>query len=161
MSVDILGNGIAGSPIRSLTGPGLPVSAPSPVEKIRAFEEAIDSAYTRDVAPVKFAQSVNPAIASDAVAPLPGSSVSGLSGPKNEVDEARPGDAILSGLGRMRSVFSKQEAGLANTMASTSASVESMLHLQMNMVQYSLLIDVASKITGKLTQSVDSLVKGQ
>ena len=162
MSVDILGKSIVESPFRLGNGSGFPIKALSPVDKIRALDEALENARTSNMAttaPVQIAQLANPAIATDATAPV--AQIRDVIAPNAATEQSRPGDAILSGLGRIQSVFAQQEAGLAATMESTNVSVGSMLQLQMNMVQYSVLIDVASKITGKLTQSVDSLVKGQ
>jgi type III secretion system YscI/HrpB-like protein len=36
-----------------------------------------------------------------------------------------------------------------------------MMQLQADMVQYSVLVDVSSKLAGKVTTSIDSLMKGQ
>ncbi len=71
------------------------------------------------------------------------------------------GDAILSGLKKLQGVFSERQRQLNETIEAPSLSAKSMMRIQMDMVQYTLMIDVASKVSGKLTQSVDALVKGQ
>lgn len=71
------------------------------------------------------------------------------------------GDAILSGLGRLQGIFTSKQNTITSAINSTSMSAQSLMKIQMDMVQYTLLIDVASKVTGKVTQSVDTLVKGQ
>ena len=77
------------------------------------------------------------------------------------VNPATEGDAILSGLKKLQGVFSDRQRELNDTIESPSLSAQSLMRIQMDMVQYTLMIDVASKVSGKLTQSVDSLVKGQ
>lgn len=72
-----------------------------------------------------------------------------------------PGDTILSGLKKLQGEFSDKQSMLIRDIDSPSTSTSALLKLQMDMVQYTLMIDVASKITGKMTQAVDSLTKGQ
>jgi type III secretion system YscI/HrpB-like protein len=71
------------------------------------------------------------------------------------------GDAILSGLGKLQGIFANKQGELTSAINSGSLSAQSLMKVQMDLVQYTLLIDVASKVTGKVTQSVDTLVKGQ
>jgi type III secretion system YscI/HrpB-like protein len=78
-----------------------------------------------------------------------------------KVNPTTEGDAILSGLKKLQGVFADREQQLNQTIESPSLSAQSLMRIQMDMVQYTLMIDVASKVSGKLTQSVDSLVKGQ
>ena len=79
----------------------------------------------------------------------------------NVVNPATEGDAILSGLKKLQGVFSNRQRELNETIEAPNLSAQSLMRIQMDMVQYTLMIDVASKVSGKLTQSVDSLVKGQ
>ncbi len=72
-----------------------------------------------------------------------------------------PGDTILSGLKKLQGEFSDRQSMLIRDIDTPSTSTSALLKLQMDMVQYTLMIDVASKITGKMTQAVDSLTKGQ
>ena len=72
-----------------------------------------------------------------------------------------PGDTILSGLKKLQGEFSDKQSMLIRDMDAPSTSTSALLKLQMDMVQYTLMIDVVSKITGKMTQAVDSLTKGQ
>ena len=72
-----------------------------------------------------------------------------------------PGDTILSGLKKLQGEFSDKQSTLVRDIDEPSTSTNALLKLQMDMVQYTLMIDIASKITGKMTQAVDSLTKGQ
>lgn len=77
------------------------------------------------------------------------------------VKPASEGDTILSGLKKLQGVFSDRQRQLNETIEVPNLSAQTLMRIQMDMVQYTLMIDVASKVSGKLTQSVDSLVKGQ
>ncbi|NIZ12011.1 EscI/YscI/HrpB family type III secretion system inner rod protein [Phaeobacter sp. HF9A] len=85
----------------------------------------------------------------------------GLAGPEVGSVEATPGQTILSGLERMRSVFDDKIGGIGNRMEHTEMSVQAMVSLQAEVVEYSVLVDVSSKLAGKSTQAMDSLMKGQ
>ncbi|MBU2534441.1 MAG: type III secretion system inner rod subunit SctI [Alphaproteobacteria bacterium] len=69
------------------------------------------------------------------------------------------GDAILGGLSRLREAFDIQQSRLGQ-MADASTGSE-LIAVQLEVVQYSMLVDVTSKLTGKATQSFDTLMKGQ
>lgn len=78
----------------------------------------------------------------------------------------RTGDSILGGLSRLRGVFDAQEARIGEVVAGrgvspTAAATEVLFAAQFEMVQYTMLVDVTSKLTGKATQSFDTLMKGQ
>ena len=73
---------------------------------------------------------------------------------------ATTGDTILGGLSRLREVFDTQHARLTD-MTGLKPDAGGLIAAQMEVVQYSLLIDVTSKMTGKATQSFDTLMKGQ
>jgi type III secretion system YscI/HrpB-like protein len=69
------------------------------------------------------------------------------------------GDAILGGLSRLREAFDAQQNRLGQ-LADASTGSE-LIAVQLEVVQYSMLVDVTSKLTGKATQSFDTLMKGQ
>lgn len=75
--------------------------------------------------------------------------------------DAPQGDAILNGLQRLRGAFDGGLARLDQVISAPSVDVQTLLAVQMEMVNYSLLVDTTSKLTGKSTQSFDSLMKGQ
>jgi len=87
-----------------------------------------------------------------------GKSVDGIDmGPS--VDDG-DGGFILEGLSRLRGVFDAQAARI-NTLSSQPINgTEKLMALQAEMVKYSLLVDVTSKLTGKSTQVFDTLLKG-
>lgn len=81
-----------------------------------------------------------------------------------ELDGAvRPsdGDTILGGLQKLRGAFDARHARVGEIMASKSVDTNALLAMQMEVAQYTLLVDVSSKLTGKTTQSLDTLMKGQ
>ncbi|WP_298959711.1 type III secretion system inner rod subunit SctI [uncultured Methylobacterium sp.] len=76
---------------------------------------------------------------------------------------ARPseGDAILGGLQRLRGTFEARHDRIGALMRGSAVDTETLLSMQMEIAQYTLLVDVSSKLTGKTTQSLDTLMKGQ
>ena len=73
---------------------------------------------------------------------------------------ANPGNFILDGWSQLRSVFDQQALSLNTASAQGINGTERMIATQIEMAKYSLLLDVTSKLTGKLTQHVDTLLKG-
>lgn len=69
------------------------------------------------------------------------------------------GDTILGGLSKLREIFDVQQSKLAGIGYTDSAS--GLIVAQLEVVKYSMLVDVTSKLTGKATQSFDTLMKGQ
>lgn len=76
-------------------------------------------------------------------------------------DGSTGGQSILDGLSRIRGAFDSQLAGVNDKIMNSSMDVTSMMQVHANVVQYSLLVDVSSKLAGKTTQAVDTLMKGQ
>ena len=77
------------------------------------------------------------------------------------VDSKQTGDTILEGLQKLRGVFDAQEARINSVMSEPNADFQTLMALQMEVVKFSLLVDVTSKLTGKSTQAFDTLMKGQ
>ena len=71
------------------------------------------------------------------------------------------GQSILDGLSRIRGAFDEQLAGVNEKVMGSSMDVTSMMAVHADVVKYSLLVDVSSKLAGKSTQAVDTLMKGQ
>ncbi|PDT90819.1 EscI/YscI/HrpB family type III secretion system inner rod protein [Bradyrhizobium sp. Y36] len=71
------------------------------------------------------------------------------------------GDTILHGLQNLRGVFDKQEARIGNLASARAADTNTLLAMQMEVAKFSVLVDVTSKLTGKSTQALESLLKGQ
>ena len=71
------------------------------------------------------------------------------------------GQSILDGLSRIRGAFDQQLAGVNEKVLGSSMDVTSMMAVHADVVKYSLLVDVSSKLAGKSTQAVDTLMKGQ
>lgn len=72
-----------------------------------------------------------------------------------------PGQSILDGLGRMRSIFDQQVSGVASAGQREVLDTATLMTLQSDVVRYTLLVDVTSKLAGKSTQALDTLMKGQ
>ncbi len=71
------------------------------------------------------------------------------------------GDAILQGLQKLRGVFDRRESIVTRLMGSSVVDTRTLMAMQMEVAQFSLLVDVTSKLTGKSTQAFDTLMKGQ
>ena len=71
------------------------------------------------------------------------------------------GDAILNGLQSVRGVFAAQEARLTDLASRPTTDVNTLMAIQMEVIKFSVLIDVGSKLTGKSTQALDALMKSQ
>lgn len=73
----------------------------------------------------------------------------------------REGDAILGGLQRLRGTLDARHTRIGSLMEGNSVDTNSLIAIQMEVAQYTLLVDVSSKLTGKATSSLDTLMKGQ
>ena len=80
---------------------------------------------------------------------------------KQPVSPAQGGDSILDGLQKLRTVFDKQQGRINQIMASPVTDMKTLLAVQMEVVNFTVLVDVTSKLTGKSTQAFESLLKGQ
>ena len=76
-------------------------------------------------------------------------------------DDVGPGNSILNGLEQLRAVFDGQYGAVNERLTGTSFDVHAMIALQADIVEYSVLVDVSSKLAGKVTTAIDSLMKGQ
>lgn len=71
------------------------------------------------------------------------------------------GDVILDGLQQLRTAFDVREERIAGLMSSTSVNANTLMAMQVEAANFTLLTDVASKLAGKSTQAIDTLMKGQ
>lgn len=85
----------------------------------------------------------------------------GLDGTGRAEGTATDGDMILDGLQRLRGVFDAREARVSEMMNRTTLDANTMIAVQMEMTNFTLLVDITSKLTGKSTQAFDTLMKGQ
>lgn len=138
---------------------------PNPAELDR-FRQAMERAGMIEkpveiAPPVRVAQLVQPGTATDAVGAA-NRAVQGLElGPGTD-SAAGTGTAILEGLGQLRSIFDRQLDGVAqSTTMNNPFDYNRMMELQAQLVEFSLVVDVTSKLAGKSTQALDSLLKGQ
>lgn len=117
-------------------------------------------------APVRVAQLADPATATDAQTPVDSANaanraVQGLE-LGTETETAGTGTTILEGLGKLRGIFDAElgEINKRSTMSNPYDTV-ALMDLQAKLVEFSLVVDVTSKLAGKSTQALDSLMKGQ
>ncbi len=71
------------------------------------------------------------------------------------------GDLILHGLQKVRSFFSAREAQLNNLVSGSMVDTNRLFAFQMEIMNFSLVATVASKLTGTSTRTLESLLKGQ
>jgi len=69
-------------------------------------------------------------------------------------------DAVLQGLERLRDTFSEQETRVSELLSGSIPGADGLITLQYAMMNYSILIDVTSKLAGKAAQGLDTLMKG-
>ena len=137
-----------------LSGTGADSSAASPApdaSRIERFQQIFQE--SRDARPdgVQAAQPLDQGARGDALRTL---ELNQLASPLSST-----GDAILGGLSRLRETFDVQQARLGQMVNGSTAA--ELVAVQLEVVQYSMLVDVTSKLTGKATQSFDTLMKGQ
>ncbi len=84
-----------------------------------------------------------------------------LSKEASTADQNTTGQGILDGLSNLRGVFDNQEAAITGISSTSLSNSTQLINLQLEVVKYSMLMDVTSKLTGKATQSFDTLMKGQ
>lgn len=85
----------------------------------------------------------------------------GLEGVPSEAINPAPGDMILNGLQKMRGVFDARESRVVELMNRSTVDAGTLMAVQMEMTNFTLLVDISSKLTGKSTQALDTLMKGQ
>lgn len=152
MTDAVLGSGAFQVAQANVTGVEAPAATPQDATRADRFQAVFDRAAA-ERAEVTAAQPGAEANAADRQRALDTLQLGG---------EARPatGDSILGGLERLRGVFDAQAARV-ESVAGVQGSTGALIAAQFEVVQYTLLVDVTSKLTGKATQSFDTLMKGQ
>lgn len=140
----------------------------APNSAVARFDEAMHAASAP--APVQFAQvqqanSVTDAVPLTAV-PGAGRPIEATSATERavrglELTDEGPGQSILDGLGRLRSIFDTQTNAVADITTGQVLDATTLMSLQAEVVRYTVLVDVSSKLAGKSTQALDALMKGQ
>lgn len=82
-------------------------------------------------------------------------------GVRPDAARVQTGDAILGGMQKLRGIFDASQNRISSIGTSNVTGVETIMAMQREVVHYSLLVDVTSKLSGKATQTVDQLMKGQ
>ncbi len=88
-----------------------------------------------------------------------GSPVEGATPPV--ASQERHGDMILDGLSYLRDTFDRQTERVGGITSMPISGTEKLIATQVEIVKFTLLMDVTSKLTGKSTQTFDTLMKGQ
>jgi type III secretion system YscI/HrpB-like protein len=144
--------------------PAEPLQASQPAARIDAFENAM-ARHAAERNTVEVAQ-VDPAgVQPTGATPAANADERARAGLGLEgVDQVAPksaGDVILQGVEKMRGVFDARETRINQLMSSPTIDARTMMAMQMEMTNFSVLVDVSSKLTGKTTQTLDTLMKGQ
>ena len=71
------------------------------------------------------------------------------------------GDVVLSGLQKLRGAFDGELSKLSNVTTGNFTSSEGLFKVQAEFANFSMLMEVSSKLAGKGTQAFESLLKGQ
>jgi type III secretion system YscI/HrpB-like protein len=158
----------AGAPSVRPVSPADPAAGTA--ERFAAAMERASGASASQAAnaPVKVAQAQNPTVVDAAPAATTNVDAQerarralGLDAPAQVTRPAPAGDTILDGLQKLRGVFDAQQARINQALSQPMTSVNTLLAVQMEVVNFSMLVDVTSKLTGKSTQAFDTLLKGQ
>lgn len=138
--------------------------------RVAAFQDSMTRAAASEpilVAQIDPAQA--PAVVSDATAVDGGADAGaaararealGLEAPAATVPPTG-GDMILDGISRLRGVFDAREARLSEIMQSGAVDSRTLMAMQMEVTQFTMLVDISSKLTGKSTAVFETLMKGQ
>ncbi|WP_341367282.1 type III secretion system inner rod subunit SctI [Yoonia sp. BS5-3] len=152
------------------------IPAPEPV----AFSatDGINAAFEIDAAPRPETFVQVQATPADQIQPVNGNTVQAtpptFENPLGAISEIKTaaveapgtGQGIIDGLSKLRGVFDAQEQAVtgitpADTAGARLTNTSELINLQLEVVKYSMLMDVTSKLAGKSTQTFDTLMKGQ
>jgi hypothetical protein len=71
------------------------------------------------------------------------------------------GDSILNGLQKIRGMFDAHQVDLKTLLSHSAASTTTLMAMQMEVTNFSLLCTITSELAGKSTQAFEALLKGQ
>ena len=136
------------------------------VKRVAAFDDAMGRT-TAEASRLNVSETASTATPPSATSAVQDSSSASRERVRRSLDlegvATRPseGDAILGGLQRLRGTLDARHARIGSLMEGNSVDTNALISMQMEVAQYTLLIDVSSKLTGKATSSLDTLMKGQ
>ncbi len=84
-----------------------------------------------------------------------------LKSPVSGAKKTEGGDLVLDGLQKLRGTFDAHEKRLSNLMSKTTPDLNSLLAVQMEVVNFTVMVDVTSKLSGQSAQAFETLLKGQ
>ncbi|MGQ3211778.1 MAG: type III secretion system inner rod subunit SctI [Shinella sp.] len=130
-------------------------------EQVDAFQNALQRQNVNQSTDVQPVGSVAGTAQTDLDAQERARRALGLEGVQGEAVKSQPGDMILDGLQKLRGVFDARESRVAELMNRSTVDAGTLMAVQMEVANFTLLVDISSKLTGKSTQALDTLMKGQ
>jgi type III secretion system YscI/HrpB-like protein len=130
-------------------------------EQVDAFQSALQRQNASQSAEVQPVGSVVETAQADLDAQERARRGLGLEEVQGEAVKSQPGDMILDGLQKLRGVFDARESRVAELMNRSTLDAGTLMAVQMEVANFTLLVDISSKLTGKSTQALDTLMKGQ
>ena len=156
---------ITGLPLAAVgTLPAADAARTVPAQQVDSFQDALQRRMADQATPQQAAPGGVPAVApaeADPAAKARARQGLGLDGMEGQAPVAEPGDMILDGLQKLRGVFDARQARVSQLMSSSSIDAKTLMAVQMEVTNFTLLVDISSKLTGKTTQALDTLMKGQ
>jgi type III secretion system YscI/HrpB-like protein len=119
---------------------------------VATSQQTVQVAQAQGTTPVQGTNAVDPSERARRALELDGA---------KEATRPAGGDLILDGLQKLRGTFDARQAKVAEVMHGQATDASTLLAMQVEVVNYTLMVDVTSKLTGKATQSFDTLMKGQ
>ncbi len=81
--------------------------------------------------------------------------------PASAVGAPAEGDMILQGMQKLRGIFDGGQERIGAIMDKSGTDASSLIQMQLELTNFTLMVDMSSKLTGKTTQVFDTLMKGQ
>lgn len=140
------------------------------VQRVAAFDAAMarQSGAAAAVQPAQAVNAADPAQAPTSVKPVQTSDGTDAVRARRALEldgatSAKPanGDMILNGLQHLRGEFNSRISKVNEVLASNGIDTKTLFAMQVEVVNFTMLVDMTSKLTGKSTQTFDSLMKGQ
>ncbi|MGV8938759.1 MAG: EscI/YscI/HrpB family type III secretion system inner rod protein [Allorhizobium sp.] len=136
----------------------------APADRVAAFDQALareELAQAQASAPAQPPANVAPASDTQVLSPADRARAGLDLAPAASASAPAPGNMILDGLTNLRGVFDAREARVGEIMKRSGTDATSLMELQVEVVNFTMLVDISSKLTGKTTQVFDTLMKGQ
>jgi hypothetical protein len=157
MVVSLFGSAATGT---TLPSPDAVPGAVAPAGRVDAFEGAM-SRQLQAADPAGAAERVAAPAQTAELAPNDRARMGLGLGPAAPAAPGGEGDMILQGFGKLRGIFDERTARVTDVMNRGATDARTMMEMQVEIVNFTLLVDMSSKLTGKTTAVFDTLMKGQ